>query len=68
VQGPLRSQGSSSGEGLDAVIRIKAKETQTLFLYIVPHYKGVNIVPYEISIYARGSAEFSLDQTVPNRM
>jgi DNA/RNA non-specific endonuclease len=47
---------------------IKAKETQTLFLYIVPHYKGVNIVPYEISIYARGSAEFSLDQTVPNRM
>jgi len=46
---------------------IAAKETETLFLSFVPHYKGANIVPYEIEIYARGSGGFSLDETIPNQ-
>lgn len=39
---------------------IQAKEIQTLFISITLYYKGANIVPYQITIYARGSAGFSL--------
>jgi RHS repeat-associated protein len=65
---PLYLPANDAMQGYEGKIRrtVNAVNGQIVWYVVVPQFRGDNLIPYEIMLYARGSRGFSLTEIVPN--
>ena len=63
---PIGGAANDAMKDCEMQISNKVQNGQIVWYVVVPNFQGENLVPYSITLYARGNRGYSLSEVIPN--